>query len=550
MVTSRAVLSMVAVVMLSGSAGGAFAQAQEAPQTAPVTQATVTPPAAVQPASQPAPLTQATVTQPEVAQPAPPPAPEPDLMLQGTLNFRLGNYEEALADLTKARIKDPRSAAAAYYLGATLKKMQQYTKARPHLMEAVTLQPIAKEAYLDLADVYFVLGKNDEALKALEASEREGVEPSQTAFLKGLVFMKKRGYAEAEAALEKAKSLDPKLGAAVDFQIATIYHRQGKQAEARDRFAAVAAKDPGSDVGQMAKQQADALSKRMQTGERFQATVSAQYQFDSNVILKPENAPSAASISNQSDTALVVAVRAEYAPVLQGPYSMKLQYALYQSMYQDLKAYDVQSNTFGIAPGYAFGDSSVLVPVSYNMTTVNGKDYLKAVALAPVTIFTPAEGQQAQASLRYLQKDFQYTVVLPDENRDSTDLGAVLSWYWLFAQQKGFVNAKYEINQENATGKNWSYLGNKFSVGTLYPATDVLKFALGLEAYLQSFANTNTSFNMKRQDTTVTLTVQALYRVWRNIDAQMQYVYMKDDSNIPVYAYNKNIVGIGLYAKF
>lgn len=533
MVRSGDVLSIVAVMMLTNAAGSAFAQTLGAPQTAPVTQATATPPP------------------PAVPMPAPPvAATEPDPMLQGTLNFRLENYEEALGDLTRARIKDPRSSVAAYYLGATFKKMQQYSKALPHLMEAVTLQPVAKEAHLDLADVYYVLGKNDEALKALAVSEREGIEPAQTAFLKGLVLVKMRAYAEAEAAFEKAKTIDPKLGAAADFQIATIYHRQGKQAEARDRFAAVAAKDAESDVGQMAKQQADALSKRMQTGERFQATVSAQYQFDSNVILKPDNAPSAAAISNQSDTALVVAVRAEYAPVAPSPYSLKLQYALYQSVYQDLQAYDVQSNTVGIAPGYAFGDSSVLVPVNYNMTTVNGKDYLKAVTLAPVYIIIPAEDQQAQALLRYQQKDFQYTVVLPDENRDSTDLGAVLSWYWLFAQQKGFVNAKYEINRENATGKNWSYLGNKFSAGALYPATDALKFSLGLDAYLQTFANTNTSFNMKRKDTTVTLTAQALYRLWRNIDAQMQYVYMKDDSNIPVYAYSKNIVGIGLYVKF
>ena len=530
MVTSKAVLPIVAVMMFASASGSAFAQAQEAPQAAPVTQTTVTPPAVVQPAS--------------------PPAPEPDPMLQGTMNFQLGNYEEALDELTRARIKDPRSSVAAYYLGATLRKMQQYDKALPHLMEAVTLQPITKEAYLDLADVYYVLGKNDDALKALAVSEREGIEPGQTALLKGLVLMKKRQYTEAEAAFEKSKTLDPQLGAAADFQIATIYQRQGKQAEARDRFTAVAAKDPESDVGQMAKQQADALSKRMHFGERFQATVIAQYQYDSNVILKPDSATSAVAISNESDTAVVVAVRAEYAPLVPGPYSLKLQYALYQSMYQDLKEYDVQSNTVGIAPGYAFGNSSVLIPVSYNMTTVDGNDYLKAFGLAPVYVFTPAEGQQAQVVARFQQMDFQYPVTLPDENRDSKDMAMGISWYWFIAQQKGYLNARYEIDRNDATGKNWSYLGNRFSAGALYPATDALKFTLGIDAYLQTFANVHSSFNEKRKDTTVTLTAQALYRLWRNIDAQVQYIYMKDDSSIPVYAFSKNIVGIGLYANF
>lgn len=456
--TANDTVAIAAVLLLTATA--AVAQAQEAPSSALATQPTITQP----------------------AEPVPQAVQEPDLMLQGTMNFRLGNYEEALDELTRARIKDPRSPVAAYYLGATLKKMQQYGKALPNLMEAVTLQPIAKEAYLDLADVYYVLGKNEEALKALDLSEKEGIEPAQTTFLKGLVLMKQRKYAESAASFEKARSLDPKLENAADFQIATILHRQGKQAEARDLFSTVAARDPDSDTGQMAKQQAEALSKRMQTGERFQAVVSAQYQYDSNVILKPDSAATASSISNQSDTALVMAVRAEYAPVVPGAYTLKLQYALYQSMYQKLSTYDVQSHTIGIAPGSAFGDSSVLVPLSYNMTTVDGKDYLTAITLAPVYIFTPTEGRQAQASLKYQQKDFQSMVAIPDENRDSTDIGAGLSWYWLFDQQKGFVNAKYELNQENATGANWSYLGNKFSAGALYPATDALKLAVGLDA--------------------------------------------------------------------
>jgi tetratricopeptide (TPR) repeat protein len=526
--TTMTVSILAGSLLLAGAVPAVYGQAADVLQAIPVTQATVTQPAA---AGQPA-------------------APQPDYMLQGTMNFRLGNYEEALDDLTKARLKDPQSSVAAFYLGATLKKMQQYSKALPHLVEAVTLQPAVKEAYPELADVYYVLGKNDEALKALESAEREGVEPAQTAYLKGLVLIKKRSYTEGEASLEKARTLDPKLSSAVDYQIAMIYHRQGKQAEALDRFNAVAAKDPESDVGQMAKQQADALSKLLQARRQFSAVVSAQYQYDSNVILKPNNAPSAVAISNQSDNALVVTAQAEYAPVLPAPYSLKLQYALYASKYQKLTDYDVMSNTFAITPGMALGGGSLSAPLSYNMTTLNGNDYLKAFGLAPVYVFTPAEGQQAQAVVRYQQFDFQYPVTLPDENRDSTDIAMGISWYWLIAQQKGYLNARYEIDRNDATGKNWSYLGNKIDAAVLYPMGDALRLSLELEAYFQTYENVNTSFNVKRKDTTVTATAQALYALTRNVEAYLQYMYMKDDSNIDVYAFSKNVIGIGLYARF
>jgi tetratricopeptide (TPR) repeat protein len=484
----------------------------------------------------------------QTAQPAS--ASQPDHMLQGTMHYRLGNYEEALDDLTKARIKDPKSPIAAYYLGATLKKMQQYDKALPQLLEAVTLYPVVKEAYLELADVYYVLGRNDEALKAIASAEGDDVDPPQAAFLKGLVLVKKRSYTEAEVAFEKARRLDPRLASAVDFQIASIYHRQGKQIDALDRFTAVAAQDPNSDIGLMAKQQADVLSKRLKTGERFTAVVAAQYQYDSNVVLKPSSASSAVAITNESDTAVVIAARAEYAPLFPAPYSLKLQYALYLSRYDKLSNYDVTSNTFGIAPGMTVGGGQLTAPVSYNMTDVDGKSYLKAFGIAPVYVFTPVEGQQAQVLLRFQQKDYQTVVTAPDEDRDSTDLGAGLSWYWPFAQQKGFVNARYEINQENAKGRNWSYLGNKINGGVLYPASEALKLSLGAEVYLQSYNNVNSSFNQKRQDTVVTVTAQALYALGKNVDAHLMYVYMKDDSTIDVYAFSKNVFGIGVYARF
>ena len=475
---------------------------------------------------------------------------QPDYILQGTMNYRLGNYEEAVDDLTKARIEDPRSPVAAYYLGAALKKMQQYDKAIPHLMEAVSLPPVVKEAYLDLADVYYVLGRNDEALKAIASAEGDDVDPPQASFLKGLVLMKKRSYTEAEVSFEKARALDPKLSSAVDFQLATIYHRQGRQEEARDRFLAVAEQDPQSDVGFMAKHQAEALSKRLQSTPRFSAVVSGQVQYDSNVLLKPDNAASASAITNESDMALVIAARAEYAPKVPAPYSMKLQYGLYLSRYSELSNYDVASNTFTVAPGATVGDGTLTAPVFYNMTNVDGKAYLSVFGVAPVYVFTPVEGQQAQAMLRFQQKDYRTAVTSPDEDRDSTDIAAGLSWYWPFAQQTGFVTVRYEINSEDAKGSNWSYLGNKVNAGVLYPASEVLKLSLGAEIYLQSYSGVNTAFKVKREDTTVTVTAQALYALGRNIDAHLMYVYMQDDSTIDVYAFSKHIVGIGLYARF
>ena len=475
---------------------------------------------------------------------------ESAILLQGVKSYIAGNYEEALDDLLKARAQDPQSSVAAYYLGATLKKMQRYKEAIPHLKDAVSIQPQVHEAYLELADVYYALQRSDEALLVIEVCEREGIEPAQTAFMKGLVLLQKRAYPPAIASFTKSKEIDPKLVFAADFQIATIYLRLGKVVDARNLFQHIADGDPESDVGHMARQQADALTSHMAQAKVFSAIVNVQYQYDSNVLLKPDNASTATGITHEADTAAVVALRAEYAPALVLPYGLKLQYTGYATSYATLKNYDVQSHTIELSPNYRLGENTVSLPIIYNDTLVDAKQYLQVVAITPTYAFMTSEFQYAQIALNLQSNDYQQAPAFPEEDRSGTDIGAVISWFRLIAEQKGYVNLKYDLTKEKTTGSNWSFLENRFGAGVLYPATDRIKLALGAEIYHQEFDNVNSIYQIKRADTAFAVNAQYFEALSSIIDGQLQYSQVTNDSNIPVYKYHKNIFAIGIYARF
>jgi tetratricopeptide (TPR) repeat protein len=487
--------------------------------------------------------------QPQVqAQPAA--QTESNYLQKGQAHYENGEYEEALAALKEARIREPRSAAAAFYLGMTYKKMEDFAEAARNLREAVTLQPPVKEAFVELADAYYAVGKNDEALHALEVSEREGVEPAQTAFLRGLVLLKKKKYDEATASFEKARALDGKLAASADFQIATVYERQGKEAEALGRFRALAAADPGSSIGEMAQQQVDILTSKRQPAKTFHATADVQYQYDSNVVLKPDSAVTA-TISGMHDSATVVVAHADYAPEMPAPFGLKFQYALYLSEYQKLKSFNVQSHTIGVSPTYRIGNNTAHLQLNGNYTLVDNSGYLASMSAAPMFSFVTGEDQYAQASLRYQKNDFLIDPPAADEDRSGSDVAAGISWFKLVAGQKGYINLKYEVNKETTKGANWSYLGNKLHAAALYPVINRVQAMAGLEAYRQHFDKPNTSFdNASRTDMTYTANIQALYALTKAVDLHLQYMYIKDQSSIDVYRYSKNIAGLGLYAKF
>ena len=175
---------------------------------------------------------------------------------------------------------------------------------------------------------------------------------------------------------------------------------------------------------------------------------------------------------------------------------------------------------------------------------------MHSVTVLPQYSFVINQNQFAQAFVRYQFKDFLKKAINSDENRDSNDYAVGGSWFYLFAENKGFLNLRYEFNKENTDGKNWEYHGNKFSAGFLYPVMEKLKLNIGLEAYLQKYEETHTAFDKKRKDETYTFNTMLSYTIYEDIDIQAQYSHIKSNSNITVYDYDRNIVSIGIEARF
>lgn len=476
----------------------------------------------------------------------------PDNLKQGVALLNDGSYEEAVTEFVKARELEPGSSKAAYYLGSAYKKAQDYQNALKHFTDAVLLKPIINEAYLELADTYYQLDRFDDAYEALLMAERSKVEPSQTAFLKGLVLTKRGENAKAVAEFIRAKTSDPKLTLTADYQIATAYMQQGKLKEARDLFKDIVIRDPNSELAPLAEQYAQALTKRIVDERPLKITAAVSYQYDSNVILKPSDSKVAAAISGEADTSAIATLRAEYDPkIYSDPYGMKLQYSLYMNAHSELKDYDVQSHAFTAAPSRRFASGSASLLAGFNFTLVNNKAYQETISLSPIYAFAPFEGQYVQTTLKYESKNYDTKVSVSDEDRNGSNMGAGVSWFTFFLPGSGFLNIRYDLDKEDTKGSNWRYTGNRFGATFLYPIQERFKITAGADVYFQSFDSPNTSFSgTVRKDKTYTLNMQTSYTLLDALDINAQFAYIQGDSNIPVYGYNKYTISAGLEARF
>ncbi len=469
---------------------------------------------------------------------------------QGVKLYRQENFDEAVPILQKARKENPDSSLAAYYLGITYKQLQDYRQARSQLIDAVTLTPRIKEALVELIDVMYQLGDFKGAKEYIEIAERENIKPAQVAFLKGLVLLKDGEAADAITAFEQAKGLDNSLTQAADYQIGIANLKEKNYKDAKKVFQEIIILDPNSDLAGLSYEYMDALKRKEEAERPFRATLNVSGQYDTNVLLKPGDDTVATGITNESDWREVTNFMGQYRQKIGEKFGIDSQYSMYWAHQNKIGAYDVMSHTVTVTPNYYIKNGTIGVAAGYNYTDVGESKYMTTITASPVVNYVIRNNHMLQANFKYQKKDFARESFIDDENRDSNDYGGGLGYFFFFAQNKGFFGLHYGLNKEDTKGRNWEYLGNRITATALIPFLKKFRLSLAGDVLLQDFSNTNSIFNVKRNDETYTASSMLGYTFWKEAELQFRYTYIKDHSNIKVYDYDRSIYSVGIEYKF
>ncbi len=471
---------------------------------------------------------------------------------QGIGQFQRENYDEAEAFLKKARQEDPASTRAAYYLGMTEKKLQKYDEAKIHLTDAVTLTPKIKEALLELVEVYYQLGGDlAKAHEWLTVAEHEGIRPAQAAFLKGLISQKEGKSEEAIQAFTDAKNLDMSLAQAADYQIG-VEHLKGKSFdEAEKAFHDVVVLDPNSDISVYANEYMKAIERKRQTEKPFQVNLGFFEEYDDNVVLKPGDQTAVQNVGSADDWREVVTVDASYLQKFTDRFSVKFMYDLYLANQHTVDVFDLHSHTWSAAPTYAITPNvSFSCPILYNYTWVDDQDFLGTLTGNPIVNFKITDHQLGQLSVKLQDKEFFQSPVIVDEDRDAFRAAPGAGWFYFFWENKGILSFRYEFDNEDTVGANWDYHGNRFTGSAQIPVWEKLNFTIAGDAYLQDFEHTNSLFRVQRSDEAYTLSTMLSYPILKELELQFRYTYVKHNSNITIYDYDRSIYSTGVVYKF
>jgi tetratricopeptide (TPR) repeat protein len=458
------------------------------------------------------------------------------------------NYEEALDLLTRAWGDGVRTPEAAFLLGRTHRYMLNYKDARWYLQEALRLKPGYREAQLLLADTLVGLDQPAEALPILRELEAAGFEPGHTAYIMGQAQFKNKQFPQAVTSFRKAQQ-DPKLAQDAKFQEAMALSAQNRVRDAQKTLTEAIGLNPQSATAGFAQGYAAVLDRRAKDYQRLRFTAFGGFDYDSNVSIQPGDDVGFVQISGKNDVFWSLAASLEYNIMRPGPFALWTYYGYYQNFHHKLTNFDLWSNSAGVVPTYTWAQSRLSVPFNFNYSTVGYDPYSTSFALAPTYLYLFTPKVAVEGGVLLARRNYWFPAYIDEDQRSGDALGGTMAAYYFLKNQEGYLQARFTFEREFTLGGNWDSSSYRFGLAFQYPVFPKLKVKATADLVLQPYDNYWTNGirgadNPKRYDNIFIGGLEITRKLPKNLEINAHCYYVRADSNISLYDYDRLITGV------
>lgn len=476
--------------------------------------------------------------------------PGESLLAEGIAYYTDESYEEALESLQGALELNPDSTDAAYYLGLTHKEMLSYPEAKQYLEKAVSLDPSNRGAHGALAELLYALERYDEAEMALKKVEGQGENLAQIAFIRGQILMKRKDYKGAIKKFETSASVQSKYRNKATYFLALAYLKVGKRDEGRDALKRVA---QNRDEPILARE-AEAILKKIEDDsgkEEKPLSLSLSYSvdIDDNVLLKPSEEISGVTITGEEDITHKLSFKAGYKFSFDKS-ALKASYSYFQSIHNDQSALDIMGHGASLAYTTTISGGEYTLPISISYYLLDSDPYLQLATVTPTYGYNINNDNWLIFSFSMVSKDFLKTALSPEEDRNALNFKGGVNYLVFFKERRGNITVGYALDIEDTKESgNWSYIGNKGVFAFLYPLREKIDLHMTGQYYNQSYTRQHSFYGTKRKDNFFGMEPKITYSFDKAV-VSLRYSYSRNQSNISVYDYNRNVFTAGIEYKY
>lgn len=496
------------------------------------------------------------------------------LVAEGILAYDAKRYDEAAALFSQAVATDPRNARALYYLALCHLARGQAGLAIAPLTALHALRPSDPEATYQLGVAHFATKNYDKAAPLLEDVFRLEPDRENLGFYVGFLRYRQKNYNGAEAALSVNRSADQDIRQLTMFYRGLALGILGLSDQAQAELASAQRVQPTSPItgASVRIQEALTATTRVTDPQRLRMQLAVGGYYDDNVAVNPRKSSDQVAellrSRNTQSPGFVTSARGDYAWYRKGPIESTVTYSYYQTVNTDSGAgsFNIQDHLGSLSGVYRGTVGTVPYEIggqySYDYMFLGLKGFLSRhtvtlpATFVPPAITLPALGRMDNLTTllyRFQRKSFftepgNSDIRFAPESRDAFNNMIGVLHAFRFRQDNFIVRVGYQHDTEAASGSSFAYSGNRLQLGgqTTLPWYD-LSFRVDYEVHWRAYNHAQVIFLddtgelSRRRDTEQDIFVQIARPLFRNVTVALQYQGVLNGSNIPVYAYSKNV---------
>lgn len=496
------------------------------------------------------------------------------LVAQAVLAYDDKNYEKALDFLIRSLQFDPQNARGLYYLGLVRLARQEPEQAIAPLETLHSIRPTDLQGQYQLGIAYFSVRDYDRASPPLENVYLQQPALENLGYYVGFLRYRHKDYSQAVEALEANSTSDPNVQQLALFYKGLALGVLGLPDQAIRELSTAQQTQAVSPITGISLRLREALAAGQRVGEakRFRAQLSLGGFYDDNVAINPNpsNDPIAEAFRTRKTTSpgMLASALADYSFYRDGPLEATVTYSFLQTLnFNDgLNKFNLQSHLGGLSSFYR----GTLANLPYELAARYTYDYLLldnagfmsrhtptfSATIVPPTFTLPIVGNVGGLTTvlyRYQVKEFFREPANTDfrfgsEVRDAFNNMIGLLHVFRFNNDRYLLRLGYQYDNEAAEGSAFSYVGNRLQTGgqaTLPWGDMILRYDYEVHwrayKYSQTLFLNDSGALSQRSDIEQSHLVQLSKPLAKNFIFTLQYQRIRNDTNIPVYDYTKNV---------
>jgi tetratricopeptide (TPR) repeat protein len=487
-------------------------------------------------------------------------------LAKGMYLYNQGRYGEAEQRLKDAYNARPGDQTSGYYLGLSSLRLQRFRDAEQRFREVLKRHPEDAKARLGLGMALYHQDRYREASTELSTAERTLKDDPLLYYYAGLAAAEQQSYEQASDKFLRAGKLDPELSNDARYQRGATLHSQHQYQQATTEFRSAV---EGGQPAVAAPERPLPGPSAQPPSKRWSANYGLSLQYDSNVVLLPGGSALPNNISHKDDFVTAFNGYGEYRFLQTDKWTVGAGGGFFANVHARLSDF----NVFDLAPTlYAerrLGTAQLRLQYILDYVTVGGDPYLLSNALQPTLTIPESDRTYTQAFFRYQNKDFKSfrdnQLGAPvNQTRDANNYMIGAMQYWKLSNDRGYLRGGYTFDTDRTAGgdgpttpgvptsADWQYTGHRLSTGVAYQPLAATTLQLAFDYYRQNYSNPN-SFSPDltvRKDNIYQLTGTVVRDLRSWLWLAFQYSYTRDQSNVAVFDYSRNIISLTLGGAF